>query len=351
MKRDIINISDLSPEDEIIDVRSPNEYALDHIPNAVNLPVLNDDERKLVGWTYKNESSFKAKRIGASLVAKNIANHIELRLSEKSENWSPIIYCWRGGKRSGSMSLVFRQIGWNAKQLVGGYKSFRRHVITDTNILASSFRYVVICGLTGTAKTDLLTEIKHHGGQILDLEGLAQHRGSVLGFDPHTIQPTQKKFETKIWYELQKLDQKKPIFIESESKKIGDLRIPESLINTFRQGFCIKISAGVGTRCEYLKKNYEHLIHKSSTLVTQLDKLRSRHGNSGVDFWLDLISKDQWDEFIQDLLAKHYDASYEKSMKKNFSTFLQAPDYHLDTISGDTLSSLAGAILSDYATL
>lgn len=351
MKRDIINISDLRSGDEIIDVRSPDEYEHDHIPRAINLPVLNNEERKLVGWTYKNESSFTAKRIGASLVAKNIANHIETRLSEKPENWSPIIYCWRGGKRSGSMSLVFRQIGWDAKQLIGGYKSFRRHVITNTNTLVCSFHFVVICGLTGTAKTDLLSAIKRQGGQTLDLEGIAQHRGSVLGFDPDAEQPTQKKFETEIWYELQKLDQNKPIFIESESKKIGDLRIPEPLINKFRLGFCINITAGVDTRSEYLKKNYAHLIHNPGTLITQLDKLRARHGNSGVELWLDLISKGHWDEFIRDLLEKHYDVSYKKSMQKNFTSFPTAPNYHLNTTSHDALSSLADEILTDFATL
>ncbi|OUT76737.1 MAG: tRNA 2-selenouridine(34) synthase MnmH [Betaproteobacteria bacterium TMED22] len=351
MKRETVNMADLGFDNEIIDVRSQTEYATDHIPGAVNLPVLNDEERKLVGWTYKHESSFKAKRIGAALVAKNIANHIELRLSDKPENWSPIIYCWRGGKRSGSMSLVFRQIGWQAKQLAGGYKSFRRHVIKNTDTLASSFHYVVICGLTGTAKTDLITEIKRHGGQTLDLEGLAQHRGSVLGFDPSAIQPTQKKFETEIWYQLQQLDPKKPVFVESESKKIGDLRIPEPLINTFRQGSCINITAGIGTRSEYLKKNYAHLIQKPSALVTQLNKLRSKHGNGGVDFWLELISRNKWDEFIRDLLEKHYDASYTKSMQKNFNTFLKAPSYHLNTTSHDALSSLAESILSNYSTL
>jgi tRNA 2-selenouridine synthase len=351
MKRDTINISNLELTEEIIDVRSPSEYSADHIPGAVNLPVLNDEERKLVGWTYKNESSYKAKRIGAALVAKNIATHIELRLSEKPETWSPVIYCWRGGKRSGSMSLVFRQIGWDAKQLSGGYKSFRRHVITDTDLLASSFHYIVICGLTGTAKTDLINEIKLRGGQTLDLEGMAQHRGSVLGYDPRASQPSQKKFETTIWYELKNLDQTKPIFIESESKKIGDLRIPESLINAFRQGFCINITADINTRSEYLKKNYAHLILEPSALVIQLNKLRARHGNTGVDFWLDLISKGNWDQFIGDLLEKHYDTSYSKSMRKNFNTFLGAPNYHLHAISHDALSSTAEAILSKYSTI
>ena len=351
MKRDTINISDLRPTDEIIDVRSPKEYSADHIPGAVNLPVLNDEERKLVGWTYKNESSFKAKRIGAALVAKNIATHIELALSEKPETWSPVIYCWRGGKRSGSMSLVFRQIGWNAKQLSGGYKSFRRHVITDTNALASSFHYIVICGLTGTAKTDLIKEIKRQKGQALDLEGLAQHRGSVLGYDPNARQPSQKTFETNIWHELKKLDQTRPVFIESESKKIGDLRIPEPLISAFRQGFCINITADINKRTDYLKQNYAHLILEPSTLAIQLNKLRSRHGNSGVDFWLDLISKGNWDEFIRDLLQKHYDASYSKSMQKNFHTFLEAPNYQLDTLSHDALSSTVEAILSNYSTI
>ena len=350
MKHDLIDSSDITENDDIIDVRSPSEYSLDHIPGAINLPVLNDDERQLVGWTYKNESSFKAKKIGASLVAKNIAHHIDTMLSLKTENWSPVIYCWRGGKRSGSMSLIFRNIGWRARQLAGGYKSFRRHVVTEISTLSPALSYIVICGLTGTAKTDLIEAIQSQGGQTLNLEALAHHRGSLLGYDPHSAQPSQKNFETQIWRRIKQFEIKKPVFIESESKKIGDLRVPEELINTVRQGTCVNIQVNLNARTNYLKETYDHLVKNPSLLTSQLEKLRSRHGNRIIESWLDLITNNQWDKLVQDLLKKHYDPSYIKSMSTNFKHMSQAKEYSLDTILSDTVRSLANKILADHTT-
>ena len=349
MKRDLIDSSDLTTKDDVIDVRSPSEYKLDHIPGAINLPVLNDSERQLVGWTYKNESAFKAKKIGASLVAKNIAQYIDTTLAQKPENWSPVIYCWRGGKRSGSMSLIFRNIGWRARQLSGGYKTFRRQVITDISTLAPAFNYIVICGLTGTAKTDLIEAIRNEGGQTLNLEAIANHRGSLLGYDPHSAQPSQKKFETQIWHQLKQFNVTQPVFVESESKKIGDLRLPEALIDTVRKGTCINIQVNLIARTKYLKETYDHLVQNPSSLTNQLEKLRSRHGNRIIDCWLELISSNKWDDLIQDLLGTHYDPSYTKSMNTNFKNMSQAKGYSIDTILPDTVLALAKKILSDYS--
>ncbi len=350
MKRDLIDTSELNLDEDIIDVRSPSEYRLDHIPGSINLPVLDDEERKLIGWTYKNESSLKAKRIGASLVSRNIAKYLEGELSAKSENWAPIIYCWRGGKRSGSMALVFRQIGWRARQLSGGYKSFRRQVIEETNELAPSLNYVVVCGLTGTAKTDLIAALANRGEQTLDLEALAKHRGSLLGFNPKSAQPSQKRFETKLWSKLRSYDPSKPIFLESESKKIGDLRVPEALINAYRQGECINVQANLETRAAYLKENYKHLIEEPPLLINQIEKLASRHGKKIVDHWLNLISNNAWDEFVHDLLKTHYDVSYSKSMHKNFKNFAKARNYHLTQLSESSMSEVAIDCCANYRT-
>ena len=348
MKRDLIGISELSLDEDIIDVRSPSEYRLDHIPGSINLPVLDDDERKLIGWTYKNESSFKAKRIGASLVSKNIAKHLEGELSTKTENWAPIIYCWRGGKRSGSMALVFRQIGWRARQLSGGYKSFRRQVIEETSDLASGLSYVVVCGLTGTAKTDLIAMLTNKGEQTLDLEALAKHRGSLLGFHSESAQPSQKRFETELWNKLRSYDPSKPVFLESESKKIGDLRVPEALINAYRQGECINVQASLETRTAYLKENYIHLIETPPLLITQIEKLVSRHGNKIVNHWLSLIKNNAWDEFVHDLLKTHYDVSYSKSMHKNFKNFSKARNYPLTDLSEGSVLEIAEEVCMTY---
>ena len=245
------------------------------------------------------------------------------------------------------MSLIFRNIGWRARQLSGGYKTFRRYVVTDLGTRVPAFSYIVICGLTGTAKTDLIEAIQSQGGQTLNLEALARHRGSLLGYDPHSPQPSQKKFETQIWHRLKQWDVTKPIFIESESKKIGDLRLPEVLINNVRQGVCVNIQADLIARTKYLKATYNHLVKNPSLLTSQLEKLRSRHGNRVIDYWLDLITSNQWDDLIQDLLKKHYDPFYIKSMSTNFKNMPLAKVYSLDNMLPDTVLSLAIKILSD----
>ncbi len=162
--------------DAIIDVRSPAEFALDHIPGAINCPVLDDAERVTVGTLYKQVNAFEAKKVGAALVAKNIGRHIEEHFIQMPKEWKPLIYCWRGGNRSGSLSLVLARIGWPAIQLDGGYKAFRAH-INEALLETPQFDFRVICGTTGSGKSRLLEVLDSIGAQVLDLEQLAAHRG------------------------------------------------------------------------------------------------------------------------------------------------------------------------------
>ena len=215
--------------DTIIDVRSPLEFAEDHIVGAINCPVLSDLERQKVGTIYKKESSFKAKIIGSSLTAKNIAFHIENNFMEKKGSWQPLIYCWRGGQRSKAFSIVLSEVGWRTNQLKGGYKEYRNQVINFLDNIGPKLKITLISGKTGSAKTKILKSIENEGGQILDLEGLANHKGSLLGKIPDLIQPSQKFFESLIFNKIQNLNLKDKIYIEAESSKIGNIHIPKSI--------------------------------------------------------------------------------------------------------------------------
>ena len=214
----------------VIDARSPAEFAEDHLPGAVNWPVLGDAERKLVGTEYKQVSAFEASKRGAALVAKNIAAHIERDVMHQAKTWQPLVYCWRGGQRSGSMAWFLDQMGFRTHVLEGGYKAFRAAVMAELETLPLRLQFNVVCGRTGSGKTRLLGALHDAGAQVLDLEALASHRGSVLGMLPGRPQPSQKAFETAVWNALRHFDAARPVWVESESKKIGNLRVPEALI-------------------------------------------------------------------------------------------------------------------------
>ncbi|NDH79247.1 MAG: tRNA 2-selenouridine(34) synthase MnmH, partial [Burkholderiaceae bacterium] len=248
---------DLDRFDCIIDARSPAEYALDHIPGAINCPVLNNEERATVGTLYKQESPFAAKKLGAALVAKNIANHLQEHFIHQPREWRPLVYCWRGGERSGAFAHILQRIGWKAQQLQGGYQGYRRQVIADLERWAPLAKFIVICGMTGSGKTRLLQAL-HGQTQVLDLEDLAAHRGSVLGGLPNQAQPSQKMFESRLWNALRQFKFNQTIYVESESKKVGCLHIPDALMDQIRQGDCVEIKADRSVRVDVLMQEYVH---------------------------------------------------------------------------------------------
>ena len=246
------NVTQLHDFEEVIDVRTPDEYAEDHIPGAINYPVLSNEERVIVGTMYKQVSSFEAKKLGAAFIAKRVAHYIENNFIDKPKNWKPLIYCWRGGKRSGSMTHIFRQIGWNAHILDGGYKSYRKDVVSQLNELPTQFQFQVITGMTGSGKSKVLEKLSAIGAQVLDLENLAQHKGSVLGNLPESPQPSQKSFETQILTQLKKLACEKIVFVEAESRKIGTLHVPDTLLDRMRNSPCLRIEATTDARVAFL---------------------------------------------------------------------------------------------------
>jgi len=339
-------LSELDDFDLVIDVRSPAEFALDHIPGAVNFPVLNNDERAQIGTLYKQVSPFAAKKLGAALVSNNIAQHIENHLLELPREWRPLIYCWRGGERSGAFTHILNRIGWKAMQLESGYQGFRRTVIDGLEEDAKTFTFQVICGMTGSGKTRVLQEIGALGAQILDLEGLAVHRGSVLGNEPNNDQPSQKGFETALWNALRSLDPAKPVFVESESKKVGGLHIPDALMEKIRNGACIELRSSTQTRVSWLIHEYHHFLTNTDNFKRKLALLTTHYGKVQIAKWNEAIDASNFPELVEELLVMHYDPSYQSSIVRNFPQYRIEHFVPLENASDEAFTQAAKAIVA-----
>jgi len=312
---------DFKKFDAIIDVRSPAEYAEDHIPGAISAPVLDDAERAQIGTLYKQVSPFDAKKLGAALLAKNVAHHIETLFKGKDPAWKPMVYCWRGGKRSGAAAHILREIGWRAETLEGGYKAYRRWVVQQLEILPGKFEFRVIHGPTGSGKSRLLGALARAGAQVLDLEDLAAHRGSVLGNLPERPQPAQKMFESRLLDKLSALDPAKPVYVEGESKKIGQLQVPEAVMARMRASPCVVLETSLEARVTLLLDEYRHFLQDRSLLDAQLDCLVALHGRERIAQWKAI---QDWRELVARLLIEHYDPAYRRSSERNFVQLAEA---------------------------
>ncbi len=340
-----VTVAQLAGFDEIIDVRSESEFAEDHIPGAINCPVLDDAQRAEVGTLYKQVSPFDAKKIGAALVSENIARHLRERFRDKPRGWKPLVYCWRGGGRSGALAHVLTQIGWHTARLDGGYKAYRRTVIAQLDALPGHFRWHVVCGMTGTGKSRLLAALRDAGAQVLDLEALAAHRGSVLGNLPDAPQPPQKYFESLIWHALRTFDPSRPVFVESESKKVGKLRVPEALIAAMWAGTPLVLNAPMPVRVTLLKEDYAHFLHDPALLCAQLDHLVNLHGHEIIAGWQTMVRQQRWDELTEALLVYHYDPSYTRAITKHYPTLERAPQVSATDTRQSTYAHLAKILL------
>jgi tRNA 2-selenouridine synthase len=325
----------------VIDARSPSEYTADHLPGAINLAVLNDEERAAVGTQYKQVSSFHAKRRGAALVARNIARILDEELAHVDRDWAPLLYCWRGGNRSGSLATILARVGWRTTVLEGGYREYRRRVVADLESVPQELPFIVVAGRTGAGKSLVLHELARSGAQVLDLEALAAHRGSVLGLPPGMRQPTQKRFESRLWDALRKLDRSRPVFVESESKKVGQCHVPEALIEAIRAAPCVLVEADDAVRVRLLIEEYRHFTEDPDALCRQLDCLVALHGHETIGQWRGLAGAADWATLVQSLLERHYDPAYDRSMKRNFARLADAPRFMLTDFSPEAIASLA----------
>jgi tRNA 2-selenouridine synthase len=303
----------------IVDARSESEHAEDRIPGAVNWPSLNDAERALVGTEYKQVSPFAARKRGAAIVARNIAAHIERHAIELPRDWSPLVYCWRGGQRSGALATVLGQIGFRVHLLEGGYREYRRAVMAALETLPDRFDLRVVCGPTGAGKSRLLQVLRAQGAQVLDLEALANHRGSVLGLVPGSPQPTQKAFDSRVWDALRRFDAERPVYVESESKKVGDLRVAEALVERMRSAPCLWLELALERRVDLLMEDYDFFVKDTAAFCERLDALRVLRGHEVVNAWQEAARAGRPVEVVRDLLVTHYDPIYLQSMRRNFA--------------------------------
>ncbi len=340
-----VGIGDLARFDCIIDARSPSEYALDHIPGAINCPVLDDEERAIVGTLYKQQGAFEARRVGGAMVAANLARHLKERFADMPSTWKPVVYCWRGGMRSGSMVTWWRMVGWDAQQLAGGYKRWRHHVIEVIDTLSPQLDLRVVCGATGSAKTRILLAMREQGAQVLDLEGLAVHKGSLLGAVPGCPQPSQKAFETRLAAELKRFDLARPVFVEAESRKIGRMALPSALIERMRAAECLEIVAESSARLAYLLRDYAYLGDDVEHLSTQLGLLKELQSGETIARWQGWARGGELPPLFDELMHLHYDPLYERSQEKHFHRWAHRRSVVTDTLDEAAVTRLASELI------
>ena len=345
MQRPPVRVADRHAFDTLIDARSPAEFALDHIPGAINCPVLDDEERRIVGTLYKQRGAFEARRVGGAMVAANLARHLRERFAEQPAGWKPLVYCWRGGLRSGSMVTWLRLVGWDAQQLAGGYKSFRHHVIEQLEATCPRLPLRIVCGATGSAKTRVLQALARRGAQVLDLEALARHKGSLLGSLPGVEQPSQKHFETAIAARLEALDLGRPLYVEGESPRIGRLSLPLSLVARMRESDCIEIAATPEARLDYLLRDYAYLGDDAEALADRLSALKEMQGKETVQRWQAWARERALAPLFAELMALHYDPHYARSQARHFAQWSRRQRIETTDLSDAGIDALADAML------
>jgi tRNA 2-selenouridine synthase len=311
----VLDPATLARFEDIVDVRTPGEFARDHVPGAINLPVLSDAERAEVGTIYVQRSRLEARRLGAAHVARNIAAHLEEALKDKPGAYAPLIYCWRGGQRSNAMATVLSQVGWRPTVMAGGYKTYRRWVTARLYEAEPAFRLILLDGNTGSAKTEILGGLRESGVQTLDLEGLAAHRGSLFGALAGTAQPSQPLFESRLLAALDQLDPARPILVEAESSKIGDLNIPPTLWKAMAAAPRIELRAPRERRARYLVEAYADILEDAERLEEALGRLPGRHGKKRLAEWRAMARTGAFEALAEALMEAHYDPAYERSRR------------------------------------
>ncbi len=330
----------------IIDARSEDEHALDHVPGAVNWPTLNNVERIAIGTMYKQVNAFEAKKRGAALAARNIAAHIEREVIDKPREWRPLVYCWRGGNRSGALATILGAIGFQVTLVEGGYKAWRAALVDDLARAAPNFEYRVICGPTGSGKTRLLHALAAQGAQVLDLEALAAHRSSVLGHIPGLRQPSQKRFDSLVWQTLRQFDPAQVVYVESESKKVGNLRVADQLMETMRNSPCLDLRLSDSERVALLLEDYDFFVQDPDHFCDRLEALTELRGKAVVSDWIARVHAGHTPCVVQELLTQHYDPMYAQSIARNFKQFPHALPLELADRSPASFSALAAALIA-----
>lgn len=343
------DLASLAGFDAVIDVRSPAEFAEDHAPGAINLPVLSNEERAEVGRIYVQESRFKARRIGAAYIARNVARHLETALADKPGGFHPLVYCWRGGQRSHAMATILSQVGWRTSVLAGGYKTWRRHVTARLYDGDLVHRVVLIDGPTGSGKTEVLQRLAARGVQVLDLEDLAAHRGSLLGAIKDRPQPSQKMFESRLLGLIDAFDPARPLVVEAESSKVGERMVPPALWRAMAAAPRIELSAPPAARARYLVRTYRDIIADRPALDEALRRLPTPPGRKRLAAWGELADAGDFPTLALELMELHYDPAYRRSSRKDGRPSLAVVE--LAEINPADLDSAADEVVRRLQTL
>jgi len=333
----------LAAFDAIIDVRTPGEFAQDHAPGAINLPVLSDAERAEVGTIYVQESRFTARRVGAAYVARNVAHHLQTALATQGGGFHPLLYCWRGGMRSNAMATILAQVGWRTTVLAGGYRTWRRHVTARLYDGTLPFRLVLIDGYTGSGKTEVLHRLAALGQQVVDLEGLAAHRGSLFGALAGRPQPSQRMFESRLLGVLDGFDPSRPVFVEAESSKVGERMVPPALWQAMAGAPRIELSASPEARARYLARTYGDIAADRAALDEAMRRLPTPPGRKRLEAWGEMADAGAFEALAAALMELHYDPAYRRSARRDARPSLGAVE--LAGLEPDDLGAAAREIV------
>ncbi|MBF0358474.1 MAG: tRNA 2-selenouridine(34) synthase MnmH [Magnetococcales bacterium] len=303
----------LTDDIPMIDVRSPGEYLQGHIPGAVSLPLFTDDERCQVGTTYKKVGAKEAFQMGLDFVGPKMS-HFVSEGEKLSHNSQLNIYCWRGGKRSQSVGWLLQQAGLQINILQGGYRSYRQQAMQQ---LSEPANIVVIGGHTGSGKTEVLKQLQQHGEQILDLEGLANHRGSAFGGIGQQKQPTNEQFCNQLWERWRRLDHTRTIWIENESLCIGRVTVPEPLLAQMKKAPLFILSAPLELRVQYLIELYG--TQPKEKIEAAVNKISKKLGLADTKQILDNLNKGDL-VLVVNRLLKYYDKRYQYGLSRTDQT-------------------------------
>ena len=318
-----------------IDMRSPAEFSIGHILDAINIPIFSNEERAEVGTLYKNVSAEKAKDLGLSIASRKLPNFVT-EIRNLSKFGRPIVvYCWRGGMRSKSIACVLDLMGIKVSQLIGGYQAYRRHVLDRLLTFKINPKIIVLCGSTGVGKTSLLKLLAGKNIPIIDLEKLANHRGSVFGQIGLGKATTAQLFDSLLLRELDTLNNQPYIIVECESKRIGNIYLPDCLCQGMGKGIQILVVTDIETRISRLINEYPH-VDKTNTneIITSLKSLTKRLSVKKINKLLADLDSGEIGSVVHTLLVDYYDPlyGYDKLDQNIYSLIVNCDDLDLASL-------------------